>query len=216
MGTSRPLHFPHKQIRAKVIAEYVRQAGYKGTVVFTCGNAAKTLRDEGLEVVEIGPRGELKTDKWWTMAEIHKAWPDLFDATSGHLPVPLLGDIAKAYCAHLGKLPAGIYSVPAGSGETVTCLRIAYPLLTFAPTYDDSRPETTRHDGAPLNAVVDAESLPVSDEERTEQARMMEKFGNCVTSMPAQARAKPSLVNGLLIVALVAAISVFLTTLVLR
>src|SRR6266480_652677 len=122
MAKSKPLTFPHKQIRARVIADYVRQAGYKGVVVFTCGNAAKTLRDEGLEVVEVGPRGDLKTEKWWTMAEIHKAWPELFDATSGHLAVPLMGDIAKAYRAHLGELPVGRYSVPSGSGETILCL----------------------------------------------------------------------------------------------
>jgi hypothetical protein len=213
---SKPLHFPHKKIRAEVIAQFVRQAGYKGVVVFTCGNAAKTLRDEGLDVVEVGPRGDLKTEKWWTMAEIHKAWPELYDATSGHLAVPVMGDIAKAYRAHLGDLSAGTYSVAAGSGETVTCLRIAYPLLTFDPTYDDSKPETTRHDGAPLNPVVDAESLRGSEEERVEHARMMEKYGRVVTSIPGQPRANPSLVNGLLIVILVAAVSVLITTFVLR
>lgn len=187
--TTQPLHFPHKQIRARVIADFVRAAGYRGVVVFTCGNAANTLRDEGLDVTEVGPKGDLKTDKWWTLAEIHRAWPDLFDATSGHLTVPLMGDIAKAYCAHLGDLPAGRYSVPSGSGETVTCLRIAYPLLTFDPTYNNAQPETTRHPDAPLNAVVDGESQPVSEEERIELARMMAAYGQRVTAMPPQAGA---------------------------
>jgi len=181
---SQPLDFPHKQIRARVIAEFVRQAGYRGVVVFTCGNAAKTLRNEGLEVTEIGPRGDLKTEKWWTMAEIHRAWPDLFDATSGHLAVPLMGDIAKAYRAHLGDLSVGRYSVPAGSGETVTCLRIAYPLMTFDPTYDNSKPETTRHEDAPLNAIVDAESLPENEVEKLRHAHLMVHYGSLVTSVP--------------------------------
>lgn len=185
---SKELSFPHKKIRAQVIAEFVRTAAYRGVVVFTCGNAAKTLRDEGLEVTEIGPRGDLKTEKWWTMAEIHRAWPGLFDATSGHLAVPLMGDIAKAYHAYLGELPVGRYKVAAGSGETVTCLRIAYPLLTFDPTYDDSKPETTRHPDAPLNAIVDAESLPQSKEEKEEFAQMMDKYGQNVSSMPERTR----------------------------
>jgi hypothetical protein len=178
------LEFPHKQIRAKVIAEFVRAAGYRGVVVFTCGNAAKTLRDVGLEVTEIGPRGDLKTDKWWTMAEIHRAWPDLFDATSGHLTVPLMADIAKAYRAHLGNLPAGRYSVPSGSGETVTCLRLLYPLVTFDATYDNDKPETTRHPDAPLNAFVELDSLPENEEEKMEYARMVAIFGERVTAMP--------------------------------
>jgi hypothetical protein len=191
MRQPKPLNFPHKQIRARVIAEFVRAAGYQGVVVFTCGNAAKTLRDEGLSVTEVGPRGDLKTDKWWTIAEIHRAWPDLLDATSGHLTVPLMGDIAKAYLAHLGDLPAGRYSVPSGSGETVTCLRIAYPLLTFDPSYNNDKPETTRHPGAPLNAIVDADSLPESEEEKIELTRMMNTYGRHVTATPASKTAMP-------------------------
>jgi hypothetical protein len=211
---SKPLHFPHKKIRAQVIADFVRAAGYRGVVVFTCGNAAQTLRDEGLEVTEVGPRGDLKTDKWWTMAEIHRAWPDLFDATSGHLAVPLMGDIAKAYHAHLGDLPVGRYSVPTGSGETVTCLRIAYPLLTFDATYDNTKPETTRHPDAPLNAVVDVESQPESEEAKLELARMMKKYGSNVSATPP--RPAGSVVRGFLLLAVVAVISVIATILAMR
>ena len=181
---ARALCFPHKQIRARVIADFVRAAAYRGVVVFTCGNAAKALREQGLEVQEVGPRGDLKTDKWWTQAEIHRAWPDLFDATSGHLSVPLMGDIAKAYRAHLGDLPAGRYAVPSGSGETIACLRIAYPLLTFDAAYDDTKPETTRHPDAPLNAVVDAGSLTESMEEKIKIARGMAFHGKRITAMP--------------------------------
>ena len=152
------LHFPHKQIRSHVIGDYVRAAGYRGVVVFSCGNSAAALREQGLEVLEIGPRGDLQTNKWWTPAGIHRTWPDLFDATSGHLPAPLMGDIAKAFRAHLGELPGACYVVPSGSGETICCLRLAYPLLDFEASYDDSKPETQRHPNAPLNPFVDSKS----------------------------------------------------------
>lgn len=215
----KTLRFPHKQIRSKVIADYVRTAGYRGVVVFSCGNAAAALREQGLEVVEVGPRGDLDANKWWTMAEIHRAWPDLFDATSGHLAVPLMGDIAKAFRAHLGDLPAGRYSVAAGSGETVTCLRIVYPLLTFDATYDNSKPETTRSEDAPLNAIVDTESMPETEEEKTERARMMQNYGQHVVSMPsstgaAKRRSSALLGFGVMVAAIV--LAVFITVLVMR
>lgn len=215
--SAKELRFPHKEIRARVIADFVRVAGYRGVVVFTCGNAARTLRDVGLEVTEVGPRGDLKTDKWWTMAEIHRAWPDLFDATSGHLSVPLMGDIAKAFRAHLGNLPAGRYSVPSGSGETVTCLRIIYPLLTFDATYDNDKPETTRHVDVPLNAIVELDTLPESEEEKIEQARMMAVFGERVTTMPTNP--KTALRRGILLLvsaALAGGIAGTILTLALR
>jgi hypothetical protein len=150
----RILRFPHKQIRSRVIANYARSAGYCGVVVFSCGNSAKALRDQGLAVLEIGPRGDLQSSRWWTLAEVHRSWPDLLDATSGHLPLPLMGDIAKAFRRHLGKLSASTYVVPSGSGETICCLRAAYPLLKFEAAYDSSRPETEWHVSAPLNAFV--------------------------------------------------------------
>lgn len=152
------LRFPHKQIRSRVIADYVGAAGYRGVVVFSCGNSAAALREQGLDVLEIGPRGDLQTNKWWTPAAIHRTWPDLFDATSGHLHTPLMGDIAKAFRAHLGELSATRYIVPSGSGETICCLRIAYPLPDFEAWYDDSKPETQRHPNAPLNPFVDSKS----------------------------------------------------------
>jgi hypothetical protein len=152
------LRFPHKQIRSRVVADYVRAAGYRGVVAFSCGNSAEALRKEGLEVLEIRPRGDLQSDKWWTPARVHRTWPDLFDATSGHLHTPLMGDIAKAFRAHLGELPEARYIVPSGSGETVCCLRVAYPLVDFEASYDDSKPETQRHPNAPLNPFVDSKS----------------------------------------------------------
>ena len=184
MTPVQALRFPHKQIRSRVIKDYVRAAGYRGVVVFSCGNSATALREQGLEVVEVGDKGDLKAGKWWTQAEIHRAWPDLFDATSGHLTVPLMGDIAKAFRAHLGELPAARYAVPSGSGETICCLRVAYPLLDFDAAYDDTKPETQRHPDAPLNAFVYGESIPVSRGEKIKHARMMTLYGQRVTAIP--------------------------------
>jgi len=152
------LRFPNKALRARVIANYVRTAGYRGVVVFTCGNAARALRECGLEVVEIGSRGDLQTQKWWKAAEIHRLHPDLFDATSGHLPACLMVEVGKAFREHLGDLQPGQYAVPTGSGETIMCLRAAYPDpdIVFHAAYDDSKPETTRDPMNPLNDFVDA------------------------------------------------------------
>ena len=154
----RVLRFPNKRLRAHVIAEYVRVSGYRGVVVFTCGNAATELRERGLEVVEIGARGDLQTKKWWKAAEIHRLHPDLFDATSGHLPACLMVEVGKAFREYLGDLQPGQYAVPTGSGETIMCLRAAYPDadIVFHAAYDDSKPETTRDPMNPLNEFVDA------------------------------------------------------------
>lgn len=151
---------PEKYVRAHVIRNYIVEAGHAGAVVFTCGNAAKALREVGLgNIVEVGPHGVLKTDRWWTPAEIRHTWPDLFDATSGHLPMTLMVKIS----GHLHKLlgpsieEGTQYLVPTGSGETILCLGMAFPNVSFCAVYDNDRPETTRDTDAPLNAAVDAE-----------------------------------------------------------
>jgi hypothetical protein len=152
---------PEKQIRATEITRYVVDAGYKGIVVFTCGNAAKALRETGIwndSIVEVGPKGGLQTDRWWTPAEIRRTWPDLFDATSGHLPFTLMVKVAAGLRTVLGALDKDVqYLVPTGSGETILCLGLAYPHISFCAVYDNDRPETTRDAEAPLNAAVDAE-----------------------------------------------------------
>lgn len=142
-----------KAIRARVIARYVYAAGYPGVVCFSCGNAARALREAGLWVVEVGPCGELRPGKWWTPAEIHKVWPGLLDATSGHLPIPLMIEVARALQQELGDLGGGKYRVPTGSGETITCLRWAYPAAIFEPMYGLGA-GTERNPEAPLNEIV--------------------------------------------------------------
>lgn len=142
-----------KHIRSVVIRDYVRDAGYPGVVVFTCGHSAVELRNEGLDVVEVGPRGKLKTDHWWSMEEIHRTWPFRLDVTSGHLPLPLMLAVAEAFKKELGPLHGGTYEVPTGSGETILCLRWVYPDCTFTPVYDVGV-GTEYNEKAPLNDLV--------------------------------------------------------------
>lgn len=157
------LRFPNKKLRSIAIARHVREGRYNGVVVFTCGNAATALRREllaGLDVIEIGPRGILSTGKWWTPADIHNTFPSLFDATSGHLQLPLLVQVAEEFAVYLGMQenfdPKGTYFVPTGSGETIIALHMAFPLAKLVAVYDNTHPETTRDPEAPLNKIVDA------------------------------------------------------------
>ncbi len=144
---------PEKTIRAQLISRYIRAAGYVGVVVFTCGNAAAALRSVGVDVLEVGNHGELIPGKWWTPAEIRRIWPDRFDATSGHLPAPLMAEIAAALRKAMGHLPPAEYGIPTGSGETIICMRWAYPLCTFVPIYGGSA-ATAYSPQAPLNYAV--------------------------------------------------------------
>jgi hypothetical protein len=154
------LRFPNKSLRARAISRHVHAGNYSGVVVFTCGNAATALRKVGLPVLEIGPQGTLNTGKWWTPAEVHFYFPNHFDATSGHLPLPLLADVAWEFMHYLdadSKFdPAGQYYVPTGSGETIIALHMAFPKATFIAVYDNTHAATTRDPEAPLNQVVDA------------------------------------------------------------
>ena len=128
---------PTKALRARIIREHLHAAGRPPDVVcFTCGNAADALRAEGLHVIEVGPRGPLTPTEWWTPEQIARAFPYRFDATSGHLPLPLMARLAEALLRHHGHLE-GRYLVPTGSGETLVALRLAYPLATFVPLHSD-------------------------------------------------------------------------------
>ena len=126
-----------KEVRAKIIAEYAYRAGYRGVVCFSCGNASEALRQpcnqHGLMLVEISPTGGLAANRWYTQEEIHRTWPDLFDATSGHLPVFLMARIADHFHRNL-KLTDSCY-VPTGSGETFFCLKMAFPFHTLIPIF---------------------------------------------------------------------------------
>lgn len=150
------LSIPHrKALRAAVIARHVREAGLPGVVCFSCGNASKALKEAGLFVVEIAPGGDLSAGKWWTAPEIARAWPHLFDATSGHLPPPVMSAVAAALRDDLGDLSPATFEVPTGSGETLVCLAMVYPGSRFRPVYGVGR-GTEFEPRAPLNGLVQA------------------------------------------------------------
>jgi len=145
-----------KAIRAAVIKDYCEQAGYRGVVCFSCGHASEALKAAGLYTVTVAPNGDLMANRWWTAAEIHKAWPDLLDATSGHLPMPVMRRVATEYFRALTKrLTERHYLVPTGSGETIICLRMVFPGKKFIALYNVWQ-GTESCINAPLNALVKA------------------------------------------------------------
>lgn len=154
---------PFKLIRAQVIKDYVKAAGYDGVVAFSCGNATEALRMIGLRVLDISPHGDLApTEKWWSPAEIHAAFPRLFDATSGHLPAWMMYQIGQQFKIYLGSNPDP--DIPTGSGETILCLRWAYPEIKFNPVYNLGK-GSQWNKNAPLNGAVlgDQFITPVSN-----------------------------------------------------
>lgn len=139
-----------KEIRAKVILKH-----YKRIVVFTCGNASKALRkvNKDAYIVSIGDKNDnFQTERWYTQKEIATMFPDYFDATSGHLPFWLMEEIAIEFKKHLGDLTNAV-DVPTGSGETLVCLKMAYPHVKFNAIYNLN--EHTKYNvNAPLNNLV--------------------------------------------------------------
>lgn len=144
------LRFEHKKIRANVIKDYI---GVNTPVIcFSCGNASRELKLAGLNVLDISPTGDLLALRWFTINEIKQKFNGYFDATSGHLDITLMGLIGKAYKEILGDLPNPCY-VPTGSGETLVCLKLAYPQIDFIAVYNlDYATEYSKD--APLNDLV--------------------------------------------------------------
>ena len=148
------LRFPHKAIRAEVIKKYMKKWNYDKAVCFSCGNASARLKEAGVNTLAIATNGELTPNKWFEQAEIAKTFPGYFDATSGNLPIELMNALAKTYKDYLGELASPVY-VPTGSGETLVCLKMAYPEIDFIAVYNlDSATEYS--ESAPLNSLVKA------------------------------------------------------------
>ena len=150
------LRFPHKRIRAHVIKQYI-QGRYKKVICFSCGNAAAELEAAGVDTLHIGDKGVLTPRQWFTQAEIADIWPGYFDATSGHLPIELMSILGSAYKAYLTQvmrleLPDLVY-VPCGSGETLVCLKLAYPNKKFVAVYNLDK-ATEYSPRCPLNDLV--------------------------------------------------------------
>ncbi len=157
-----------KVLRAAVIDNYMMGAGIGKAVCFSCGNAARALAGRGINILEIGPQGQLQSVRWWTPAEIHLLWPDRFDATPGHLPLFLMLHIAMAIRDELGVIqiegadyPGVGLHVPTGSGETIMCMHLAYPAYKFVAVYDDNHESTRYFAGAPLSGVVGRMFTPI-------------------------------------------------------
>ena len=151
----RVLRLPAKRIRAEVVRDYMVGLGHDRVVCFTSGNAGACLREQGLDVLSVGPGGALLPGRWWQPSEIAAVWPDRFDATSGHLPMHLMALFAVALQAHLGPLGPGPWLVPTGSGETLCALALVYPGHTLcALTHTDHH--TDHHDAMPLAPLVAA------------------------------------------------------------
>jgi len=141
------LEFDFKRLRAEAIRDYLTMYGPAPDVICcTCGNSAKALRDVGLYVVEIGsgPNALLRPTRWLTPADIRALWPGMFDATSGHLPLPLYVEIVdrlRRECSHWSS--AGAVIVPSGSGESAMLTKFAFPDLHVTARFDDNDPATT-------------------------------------------------------------------------
>ena len=149
------LTLPAKQIRAQLIKEYMREAGYDRAVCFTCGNAGQALVAAGVPTLVIGGGlGDLRPGRWWSQAEIRACWPHYFDATSGHLPNELITRLARAFGDLFKWEPPDDRCVPTGSGETVLALALAFPGCRWRACYDNRDPATAYMPRAPLNDMV--------------------------------------------------------------
>ncbi len=156
------LEFPErKQIRAGVIKQFMWDAHYRQAVCFSCGNASGALKARGVRVLEVAVGRDLKAEHWWSPEDIHQWFPSAFDATSGHLPMPLMVRLARAYREFLGDLREAEYRVPTGSGETIICLLLAYPHITFRAVYECG-PGTRYDANAPLNGIVALRCNPLN------------------------------------------------------
>ena len=92
------------------------------------------------------------------MNEIRNTFPDSFDATSGHLPMDMMNQLAAEYRATLSDTikDGQTYIIPTGSGETVICLRMAFPKSRFIAQWDNQDPSCEYSDQAPMAQLVKA------------------------------------------------------------
>ena len=148
------LRFEHKKLRAQVIKEYLsKSTRYKGVVCFSCGNASRELKNAGLNVIDISPTGDFIANRWFTPSEIREVFPDYLDATSGHLSMELMNMIAERFYIELNGVLDDVNYVPTGSGETLVCLKLAFPEKKFVAVYNLDE-ATEYSDDCVLNDLV--------------------------------------------------------------
>lgn len=149
-----------KHIRAHVIKGYLylRDKYNNKVVCFSCGHASTALKDVGLDVLDIGEHGDLVPNHWFTQLEIERLFPDRFDATCGNLSMELMLALANAYkdvyAEYMKQNEDTDYLVPTGSGETLVCLKLAFPDVNFHAIYNRDK-FTKYHEEAPLNKLVE-------------------------------------------------------------
>lgn len=144
-----------KSLRAKIIKKHMQANGYKEAVCFSCGNASKALKKEGVKIIEISPSGDFIANRWFKKAEINQIFTGAFDATSGHLPIELMDEIATEIKEKIQLTKNQKYEIPTGSGETFVVLSLAFPEIEFVPIYNEDA-STEYHEEAPLNNLVKA------------------------------------------------------------
>ena len=153
------LEFPHKRLRAEVIKDYVKD---KKVVCFSCGNASSELVNVGVTTICIGGGKDsiLEPKKWFIQKEIAEIFPDYFDATPGHLSMEVMLLIANKYKEYFDRYNLQKdkeYDIMCGSGETIVCLKLAYPEIKFNAVYNVKgyEKETEYNSHAPLNRLVE-------------------------------------------------------------
>lgn len=147
-----------KKLRAIEISRYMYDNGFASCVCFSCGTATRALKETGLNCISIAPDGDLLALRWWKQAEIRKAFPTMFDATSGHLPIELMVEIAKLFRVKFCDLfeQGNEYVIPTGSGETILCLKMAFPAIRFIAQWNNNDPSCELCEDAPLVSLVKA------------------------------------------------------------
>ena len=123
-----------------------------GVVCFSCGNATRELKNIGLNVIDISPQGDLIPNKWYKPSEVAEVFTNYFDATSGHLSMEIMQMIGDEFKKALGNIPQTNY-VATGSGETLVCLKLAYPSKDFIAVYNIDK-ATEYNENATLNNLV--------------------------------------------------------------
>lgn len=149
----KTLDFPNKKLRSKVIKEYLSKANINKVVCFSCGNASRELKNIGLNVLDISPIGDLTANKWFKSNDILKYFSEYFNATSGYLPFDLMYNIGQEFKNYLGDIPNENY-IACGSGETLVCLKLAYPQKEFVAVYDNNNNATKLDKETPLFPLV--------------------------------------------------------------
>lgn len=152
--SNKEINLLEKRIRAEVIKKYMERTGKKKAVCFTCGNAAKSLRETGVETLAIGEKEELKPGHWFTQIEIKNTFPEHFNATSGDIPIFLMEEIARRMRIAIGEEPPR--EIRIGSGETAVVMALAYPgkINEFVLVRDGGE-ETEYNKKATLNRLVE-------------------------------------------------------------